>query len=184
MKDEKINNILEKLASVSDKMDKKGFTGIANKLDNVFNSIAYGKLDSKLIKTAGEKMDYKDWEIHHESLKGNDWALNVSRGEEEESSDPILVKIQNGIMTVRHKGIFYKSGIKFESEYFFSDKFKNSIARAFRGLQTGKVSFTSVQEMYDLQKVKGDKTKKKVEDKEDIEPEKSSMVPERDFGQQ
>lgn len=160
----KLNDILERIANVATRLDKKGFTHIANKLDDVNNSIIFGTLERKMIKTAGEKIDYKDWEIHHESLAGKDWALNVSRGEEEESTDPILVKIQDGIMTVRYKGTFYKSGIKFESEYFYSDKFKNSIARSFRGLQTGKVSFTSAQEMYDLNETKKDK--KTVENKD------------------
>ena len=72
-------------------------------------------------------------------------------------------------MTVRHKNTVYKSGIQFKSPYFYSDRFKNSIARAFRGLETGKVSFTQVEEMYDLRKVKEDKQKKKDQKKEDKE---------------
>ena len=156
-----IKNVLTYMAELSDLMDKEGFQKVASGLDKVADTVMFkyklASFDAHLIRVAGEKIDYKDWEVQSDSLSGSDWALNVSRGEEEENNDPILVKIQNGIMTVRYKGKFYKSGIQFKSEYFYSDKFKNSIARAFRGLQTGKVSFTHVQEMYDLNKFKDGK---------------------------
>jgi len=148
----KIAEVLNNMVKLADDMDKDGLHDISDGLDKIADRIVE--------KIAGEKIDYKDWEIQNSSLKENDWALNVSRGEEEEGTNPILVKIQDGIMTVSHDGKLYKSGIQFKSQYFYSDRFKNSIARAFRGLQTGKVSFTQVEEMYDLQKISDDKSTK------------------------
>ena len=166
--DNNIVGLIQEIIKTADEMDNLGFDKIAVGLDSIGRSILIDEFDKDLIKrTAGEKISFKEWEVHHESLKGNDWALNVSRGEEDEKKNPVLVKIQNGVMTVRHKKGLYKSGIQFQSEYFYSDRFKNSVARMFRGLVTGKVSFTSVEEMYDLEKIKDVKIKDKAKEKDE-----------------
>ena len=152
-------DVVEYIVRVADDFDDIGLYKIAGKLDSIASEICF---DDLMKKTAGEKMNHKEWEISDPSLQGNDWAMDVSRGEDEDKPK-VYVKIQDGVMTVRYKDKIYRSGIQFQSEYFYSDKFKNSIARVFRGLVTGKVSFTSAEEMYDLEmfkKVKPDYNEK------------------------
>jgi len=192
-----MRKLIEHMVRTADRLDDIGLEKIARGLDDVMVGVVFEESDRQIVRVAGEKIDYREWEVNHDSLQGSDWALNVSRGEESENENPVLVKIQDGIMTVRYKDKMYKSGIQFKSEYFYSDKFKNSIARAFRGLVTGKVSFTHVEEMYDLEKVKDLKGKKvkekdapvrkrKVEDGDDdpdagkmkSKPNRTEFVPE------
>src|SRR3990167_622808 len=90
----KIAAVLNNMVKLADDMDKDGLHEISDGLDKIADRIVE--------KIAGEKIDYKDWEIQSGSLKDTDWALNVSRGEEEEGSNPILIKIQDGIMTVQY----------------------------------------------------------------------------------